>query len=76
MRYWWINQNQTYRHEVGGGYLWSPKGKTHGERNAFYEFLRELAPGDVVFSFRDTVVAAMRIARSYCYESPKAGEFG
>src|SRR5947208_258708 len=25
MRYWWVNQNQTYRHEVQGGYLWSPK---------------------------------------------------
>jgi 2-polyprenyl-6-methoxyphenol hydroxylase-like FAD-dependent oxidoreductase len=25
MRYWWVNQNQTHRHELGGGYLWSPK---------------------------------------------------
>src|SRR2546421_4514512 len=25
MRYWWVNHNQTYRHEVQGGYLWSPK---------------------------------------------------
>lgn len=25
MRYWWVNQNKTYRHEVEGGYLWSPK---------------------------------------------------
>jgi hypothetical protein len=24
MRYWWVNKNQTYRHEVQGGYLWSP----------------------------------------------------
>ncbi len=23
MRYWWVNQNQTYHHEVDGGYLWS-----------------------------------------------------
>ncbi len=76
MRYWWVNQNQTYRHEIGGGYLWSPKRKSNGERNAFYEFMREVAPGDVVFSFRDTVIAAIGIARSYCYESPKPAEFG
>lgn len=25
MRFWWVNQNQTYRHEIQGGYLWSPK---------------------------------------------------
>jgi hypothetical protein len=22
MRYWWVNQNQTFRHELAGGYLW------------------------------------------------------
>jgi putative restriction endonuclease len=76
MRYWWVNQNQTYAHEISGGYLWSPKRKANGERNAFYESMREVAPGDVVFSFRDTRVAALGIARSYCYESPKPTEFG
>ena len=27
MRYWWVNQGQTYREEREGGYLWSPKRK-------------------------------------------------
>jgi putative restriction endonuclease len=76
LRYWWVNQNQTYAQEISGGYLWSPKRKANGERNAFYESMREVAPGDVVFSFRDTRVAALGIARSYCYESPKPTEFG
>ena len=30
MRYWWVNQNQTYRHDIGGGYLWSPKRNANG----------------------------------------------
>ena len=76
MRYWWVNQNQTYRHEIHGGYLWSPKRKANGSRNPFYEFMREVAPGDVIFSFSDTRIAAIGIARSYCYESPKPSEFG
>ena len=25
MAYWWVNQNKTWRHEVSGEYLWSPK---------------------------------------------------
>lgn len=54
MRYWWVNQNQTYRQEVKGGYLWSPKRNANGARNPFYEFMREVAPGDLVFSFVDT----------------------
>lgn len=76
MRYWWVNQNQTFRHEVEGGYLWSPKRNANGARNPFYDFLREVAPGDIVFSFVDTRIAAVGTARSYCWESPKPSEFG
>jgi putative restriction endonuclease len=76
VRYWWVNQNQTYRHEVAGGYLWSPKRKTNGNRNPFYDFMREVAPGDVVFSFAETRIKAIGIARSHCYEAPKPIEFG
>jgi putative restriction endonuclease len=76
MRYWWVNQNQTFRHEIAGGYLWSPKRKANGARNPFYESMREVAPGDLIFSFVDTKIAAIGIARSYCWECPKPTEFG
>jgi putative restriction endonuclease len=76
MRYWWVNQNQTYKHEVPGGYLWSPKTKANGARNPFYEFMREVSPGDVIFSFCDTVIKAIGIAQSHAYEAPKPLEFG
>jgi putative restriction endonuclease len=76
VRFWWVNQNQTYRHEVAGGYLWSPKRKRSGGLNPFYEFMREVAPGDLVFSFADTRIRAFGIARSYTYEAPKPVEFG
>lgn len=76
MRFWWVNQNQTYRQEVSGGYLWSPKRNANGGRNPFYESMREVSPGDVVFSFKDTYICAMGIAESYCWESPKPTEFG
>jgi hypothetical protein len=33
-------------------------------------------PGDIIFSFRDTRIAALGIERSYCSESPKPTEFG
>lgn len=76
MRYWWVNQNQTFRQELSGGYLWSPKRKANGDRNPFYEFMREVAPGDLVFSFANTRIAAYGIARSHAYEAPKPEEFG
>lgn len=76
MRYWWVNQNQTFRQEIDGGYLWSPKRNKNGHRNPFYEFMREVAPGDIVFSFCDTRIAALGIVSGYCRESPKPEEFG
>jgi hypothetical protein len=71
-----LDQNQTYRHEIAGGYLWSPKRNANKARNPFYESMREVAQGDIIFSFRDTRIAALGIARSFCYESPKPTEFG
>jgi hypothetical protein len=76
MRYWWVNQNQTFHQEIVGGYLWSPKRNANGARNPFYESMREVSPGDLIFSFANTRVAAIGIARSYCWECPKPSEFG
>ncbi|GAB4161574.1 MAG: HNH endonuclease [Planctomycetota bacterium] len=82
MRYWWVNQNRTYAQEVRGGYLWSPQKKSNGAHNPFYEFLpfyefsREVSPGDLVFSFAGTWIKAFGIARSHAYEAPKPAEFG
>ncbi|MGH8202063.1 MAG: HNH endonuclease [Steroidobacteraceae bacterium] len=76
MRYWWVNQNQTFRQEIEGGYLWSPKRNKNGHRNPFYEFMREVAPGDIVLSFSDTRIAAFGVISGYCRESPKPQEFG
>ena len=76
VRYWWVNQNQTFRQEIDGGYLWSPKRNKNGHRNPFYEFMREVAPGDIVFSFCDTRISAIGIVSGYCRESPKPEEFG
>lgn len=76
MRYWWVNQKQTYRHEVPGGYLWSPKRKKNNARNPFYDFMREVAPGDAIFSFADAYIKAIGNATSHAYEAPKPLEFG
>jgi putative restriction endonuclease len=76
MRYWWVNQNGTYKHELAGGYLWSPKSKANGHRNPFYEFMKAVSPGDIVFSFVDTKIPAIGVAGSNAYEAPKPLEFG
>ena len=71
-----MNQNQTYNHEVGGGYLWSPKKNSNNARNQFYENMVEVQPGDLIFSFADTFIKAIGVATSRGYSSPKPKVFG
>ena len=76
MRYWWVNHKQTFRHEFSGNYIWSPKTKRGGGPNPFYETMREVAPGDVIFSYAGGVIQGFGIARTHCYTSPRPDEFG
>ncbi len=75
MRYWWVNQNQTYNKEVPGGFLWSPKTRVDGARNQFYEYMQDVAAGDVIFSFCDTYIKAIGMAIGGAETSPKP-DFG
>ena len=75
MRYWWVNQNQTYRAEVRGSFMWSPKLNANGARNQFYENMREVSPGDVVFSFCDTRIKALGVVTGGAQTGPKP-DFG
>jgi hypothetical protein len=71
MRYWWANQNQTYEFEVPGGFLWSPKTRSDGGRNHFYEVMSEVKLGDIVFSFYDTYIKAIGIVQRAAVTAPK-----
>jgi hypothetical protein len=78
MRYWWVNQNQTYKHEVPGGFVWSPKANRNGRRNQFYDNMREVEPGDVIFSFADTFIPAIgrAVAPAQPSQKPDFGPVG
>jgi len=38
--------------------------------------MRDVAPGDLIHSFRDTRIPAISIAQGTCFEAPKPAEFG
>ena len=75
MECWWVNQNQTYRYEVEGGYMWSPKTTINGSRNQFYDNMTKTSIGDVVFSFKDTFIKAIGIVIGNVETAPKPIEF-
>jgi hypothetical protein len=76
MRYWWVSQNQTFQYEVPGGYLWSPKANRDQSLNHYYENMREVSSGDLIFSFCDRKIMALGFARGAAYTCPKPIEFG
>ena len=55
--------------------MWSPKRNANGARNQFYENMREVSPGDVVFSFCDTRIRAIGIVTGGAETGPKP-DFG
>lgn len=76
MRFWWVNHKQTFRSELAGGYIWSPKTNANLSRNQTYENLRETSRGDVVFSYAGGFIRAVGVVAAPAVEKPKPLEFG
>lgn len=71
MNYWWVNQNQTFHHEITGGYMWAPKRKQNGHKNIFYDNMTRVKPGDLLFSFYKSHIPYLGIITSHGYSQPK-----
>jgi hypothetical protein len=76
VKYWWVNQNKTHEQEQTGGYLWSPKTNSKGAYNQFYENLKYVASGDLVFCYWDGALRAYGIAQAPYHEARRPAEFG
>lgn len=76
MRYWWVNHKQTSRHEIAGGFLWSPMRKANGARNHFYDTMRDASPGDVVISYSHGKISYAGIVTEFAIPTPKPPVFG
>jgi putative restriction endonuclease len=71
MNYWWVSQNQTFRHEIGNGYMWAPQSATR----AGWFNMTKVRPGDIIFSFNKTRIPVIGIATSSAYDADKP-DFG
>ncbi|MDT3275900.1 HNH endonuclease [Shewanella sp. SP2S2-4] len=75
MKFWWVNHKQTYKQEVEGGYIWSPKTNSNGAKNQTYINLKLIKPGDIVFSYASTLIKAIGTVTEAHSEQPKP-DFG
>jgi hypothetical protein len=76
MTYWWVNQNQTLRQEIEGGYIWSPFTNKGGARNEFYLNLQRVSVGDWILSYANQQIGFIGVAKSIAYDSPKPHDYG
>ena len=74
--YWWVNNKQTFAHEIGGNYLWSPRFRRDGGRNEFYDNMQRIRPGDVVFAYARAQIRAVGECIAPAVRAGKPAEFG
>jgi hypothetical protein len=75
-QYWWVNHKQTARQEIENQYLWSPKTRSDGVRNVFYDNMRRAKPNDLVLSYADGVIRYVGRVTEFAFTAPKPAEFG
>ena len=76
LHHWWVNHSKTFRLELDGGYLWSPKKNKKEPKSESYDNMTRLMPGDVVYSFADAVIRAVGLVLARAYEAPRPTEHG
>ncbi|MEQ9345648.1 MAG: HNH endonuclease [Thalassospira sp.] len=74
--FWWVNHKQTFKQEIEGGYIWSPKRKQNGDFNQTYENMRYAKPGDIVMSYANTQIKAIGVVTASATDQGKPAEFG
>lgn len=75
MAYWWVSQNQTFRQEREGGYLWAPKSGAGGVVFTHWSNMTLVQPGDIIFSYANQSIGAIGVAASAAYDAPQPEEF-
>ncbi|MCP9911311.1 HNH endonuclease [Cyanobium sp. BA20m-p-22] len=76
MAFWWVNHKQTYRQEIDGGYVWSPKANANGARNVSYDNLTRCKQGDVVLSYAYGRISQIGLVQTAAVAAAKPPEFG
>ncbi|WP_037985596.1 McrB family protein [Thalassobacillus devorans] len=73
--YWWVNQGQTARDEVEGGFLWAPKKNKQGTPLTHHTDLLKANPGDVVFAYSQGAIHSICEVTEKAITSKKPSTF-
>lgn len=71
MAYWWVSQQEMYKDQRLGHYLWAPLNNESGASFFHWRNMEQVMPGDVVFSYINGTFPAVSVARSEPYEAKR-----
>lgn len=75
MRFWFVNLGKYYREQRNGGYLWAPLKNKSGNREPYWETLRNVNPGDVILCNNNGRIVSIGVAVSSAYMCDIPAEF-
>jgi 5-methylcytosine-specific restriction enzyme B len=73
--FWWVNQGQSAKLQIEGGFLWSPKTDKKGTPLAHHNDVMLAQPGDIVFAYSDVAIRSICIVEKAAEDKPKPSSF-
>ena len=74
MNYFFVFQNETYKWEHRGGYLWAPQYGRIGQRVSHYETMKSVKQGDIIIHSLKKKIVAISRAKKDVYAAKKPVE--
>ncbi|UTE78492.1 McrB family protein [Rossellomorea sp. KS-H15a] len=75
VNFWWVNQGQSAKLQIEGGFLWSPKTDKKGTPLAHHNDVMLAQPGDIVFAYSDVAIRSICIVERASEDKPKPSSF-
>ncbi len=75
MAYWWVNHKQTFKEEINGGFIWAPFFERNGSRSQFYDNLKRVKPGELIYSYAYKKISYVGVIQSRAIPFPKPAVF-
>lgn len=72
--YFFVFQNQTYKEESSGGYLWAPQENSDGATMHHWKEMTNIRKGDLIFHSYKSKITAISVAQTDFYEAEKPSE--
>ena len=73
LKFWWVNQGQTYAEERQEGIIWAPKENKAGRSQHHWENVAKVKAGDIVFHYANGDIKSISIANEAGQSHEKPG---